>query len=95
LLEYDCGAIAAFGVAVILSLTVSLISTDTVFADGYKKSQVVSEVNECRNYWFPVNIICSNFNSQTQGNENDVAMAAAATTTTTTTPDPNYGAPFP
>jgi len=52
---------------------------------------VVSEVNECGNYWFPVNITCSNFNSQTQGNENDVAMAA----TTTTTPDPNYGAPFP
>jgi hypothetical protein len=41
-----------------------------------------------------VNIICSNLNSQVQGDENDVAMA---TTTTTTTPDSdtNYGAPFP
>lgn len=27
------------------------------------------------NYWFPVNMICSNLNSQAQGDENDVAMA--------------------
>ena len=58
------------------------------------KSQVVSQINECGNYWFPVNImniICSNLNSQTPGDENDVAMAA----TTTTDSNLNYGAPFP
>ncbi len=56
-----------------------------------KKSQVVSQINECGNYWFPVNIICSNLNSQTPGDENDVAMAA----TTTTDSNLNYVAPFP
>ena len=75
---------AAFGVIV----AVSFISTHAVFASGYEKSQVISQTNECSNYWFPVNIICSNLNSQAQGDENDVAM-------TTTTPDSNYGAPFP
>jgi hypothetical protein len=58
------------------------------------RCQVISQINECGNYWFPVNIICSNLNSQVQGDENNVAMA--------TTPDnenidsdTNYGAPFP
>lgn len=82
------GAIAALGVFVILLATVLLITPQSVFADSYEKSQVVSQVNECGNYWFPVNIICSNLNSQAQGDKNDVAMA-------TTTPDSNYGAPFP
>jgi hypothetical protein len=53
--------------------------------------QIISQTNECGNYWFPVNIICSNLNSQIQGDENDVAMA----TTTTPDSDTNYGAPFP
>jgi len=75
-------------------VTVSFISSSPVFAGGYEKSQVISQINECGNYWFPVNIICSNLNSQAQGEENDVAMA--------TTPDnenidsdTNYGTPFP
>ncbi|MGH9983328.1 MAG: hypothetical protein ACRD8W_05155 [Nitrososphaeraceae archaeon] len=55
------------------------------------KSQIVSQTNECGNYWFPVNIICSNLNSQIQGDENDVTMV----TTTTPDSDTNYGAPFP
>jgi hypothetical protein len=84
-------AIAAFGVGLTLIVTISFISTHTVFAGGYEKSQIISQVNECGNYWFPVNIICSNLNSQVQGDENDVAMA----TTTTPDSDTNYGAPFP
>lgn len=83
--------IAAFGSAVILVVSISLISPDSVFADGYEKSQAVSQVNECGNYWFPVNIICSNLNSQIQGDENDVTMV----TTITPDSDTNYGAPFP
>ncbi|MGH9985739.1 MAG: hypothetical protein ACRD8W_17480 [Nitrososphaeraceae archaeon] len=35
-------------------------------------------------------IICSNLNSQNQGDENNVAIA-----TTTPDSDTNYGAPFP
>jgi hypothetical protein len=82
------GAIATFGVTMILLVIESLISPHPAFADDYEKSQVISQTNECGNYWFPVNIICSNLNSQAQGEENDVAMA-------TTTPDTNYGTPFP
>ena len=85
------GAIAEFGVTALLVIAMLLSSTHQVFAGGYEKSQVISQVNECGNYWFPVNIICSNLNSQAQGDENDVAMA----TTITTDTNPNYGAPFP
>jgi hypothetical protein len=85
------GAIATFGVTMILLVTVSLISPHPAFADDYEKGQVISQTNECGNYWFPVNIICSNLNSQAQGEENDVAMAA----TTTPNSDTNYGTPFP
>ena len=60
-------AIAAFGVGLTLIVAVSFISSHAAFAGGYEKSQVISQVNECGNYWFPVNIICSNLNSQVQG----------------------------
>jgi hypothetical protein len=81
--------ITAFGSAVILVVSISLISPDSVFADGYEKSQAVSQVNECGNYWFPVNIICSNINSQAQDDGNNVVVATAPDT------DTNYGPPFP
>ena len=89
------GAIAGFGVTMILLVSLSLIShSHPVLAGSYEKSQVVSQINECGNYWFPINVICSNFNSQIQGDENNVVVA--------TTPDSedidsgtNYGAPFP
>ncbi|MGH9964800.1 MAG: hypothetical protein ACRD5E_08240 [Nitrososphaeraceae archaeon] len=80
-------AIAVFGIIVILVVTVS---SHPVFASGYEKSQIISQTNECGNYWFPVNIICSNLNSQIQGDENDVAIA-----TSTSDSDTNYGTPFP
>ncbi|MPZ08428.1 MAG: hypothetical protein GEU26_18770 [Nitrososphaeraceae archaeon] len=83
-------AIATFGVTMILLVAVSLMASHSVFAEGYEKSQVISQTNECGNYWFPVNIICSNLNSQNQGDENDVAMA-----TTTPDSDTDYWAPFP
>jgi hypothetical protein len=83
-------AIATFGVTMILLVAVSLMSPHPVFAGEYEKSQVISQTNECGNYWFPVNIICSNLNSQAQGDENNVAIA-----TTTPDSDTNYGAPFP
>jgi len=84
------GVIAAFEAAVILVVSILLISPDSVFADGYEKSQAVSQANECGNYWFPVNIICSNINSQAQDDENNVAM-----TTTTPESNANFGPPFP
>ena len=84
------GAIAAFGIIVILMVAVSFLPSHSVFAGGYEKSQVVSQINECGNYWFPVNIICSNLNSQAQDDENNIAMA-----TPTPDSDTNYGTPFP
>jgi hypothetical protein len=84
------GAIATFGVTMILLVNVLLMSPHPVFAGGYEKSQVISQTNECGNYWFPVNIICSNLNSQIQGDENNVAIATPAPDSNT-----NYGTPFP
>jgi hypothetical protein len=81
------GAIASFGVTIILMATISLTSPHPVFAGGYEKSQNVSQANECGNYWFPVNIICSNINSQAQDDGNNVVIA--------TDTDTNYGPPFP
>lgn len=66
-----------------------LMSVNQAFAGSYEKSQAISQANECDNYWFPVNIICSNLNSQAHGNENDVAMVTAPDSET------NYGTPFP
>ena len=89
----DYGAsyqLAVFGIIVILMITVSFISSHPVFASSYEKSQIISQTNECGNYWFPVNIICSNLNSQIQGDENNVAIA-----TPSSEPDTNYGTPFP
>jgi hypothetical protein len=79
-------AIAVFGIIVILVVTVS---SHPVFAGGYEKSQIISQTNECGNYWFPVNVICSNINPQTQGDENNVAIA------TTPKSDISNGPPFP
>lgn len=90
------GTIAAFGVSVVIMAGVLLASTHPVLADSYEKSQAISEVNECANYWFPVNIICSNLNFEIQGDENDVAMTAAASPDSERADsDTNYGTPFP
>ena len=88
--------IAALEAAVILVVSISLISPDSIFADGYeKKSQAVSQANECGNYWFPVNIICSNLNSQAEGDENNVAMTTTTPTNPNTESDTISGPPFP
>jgi hypothetical protein len=84
------GAMAVFGVALTLLIAVSFMFPHLVFAGSYeKKSQVISQTNECGNYWFPVNVICSNINPQTQGDENNVAIA------TTPNSDISNGPPFP
>ena len=88
------GVIAAL-VAVILVVSISLISPDSLSADGYEKSQAVSQANECGNYWFPVNIICSNMNSQAQDDENNVAMTVPTPTNPNTGSYTNFGPPFP
>jgi hypothetical protein len=62
--------IAAF----IFLITASTVGTHIVFASSYEKSQIISQTNDCGNYWFPLNVLCSNVSSQVQGDENRVAV---------------------
>jgi hypothetical protein len=63
--------IAAF----ISIIAASIVGTHIVFASSYEKSQTISQTNGCGNYWFPLNVLCSNVGSQAQGDENSVAIA--------------------
>jgi hypothetical protein len=53
----------------------SIVGTHIVYASSYEKSQMISQNNDCGNYWFPLNVLCSNVGSQVQGEENSVAIA--------------------
>ena len=64
--------IAAF----ISIIAASIVGTHIVFASSYEKSQTISQTNDCGNYWFPLNVLCSNVGSQVQGDENSVAITA-------------------
>ena len=94
--------VAAFSVTllVLVLVVISFMSPSLALAGSYEKSQVESQTNECGNYWFPVNVICSNLNSQVQGDQNNVAITTPTTpTTTSTVPDTESntisGPPFP
>jgi uncharacterized OB-fold protein len=94
------GALAVFGATLLVAVIISFMSPSLALASSYEKSQVISQTNECGNYWFPVNVICSNLNSQVQGDQNNVAMTTPTTPTTTSTvpdteSDTNSGPPFP
>jgi len=71
----------SFGFLAIITAFIFLITASTVmgthivFASSYEKSQVISQTNKCGNYWFPLNVLCSNVSSQVQGDENSVAVA--------------------
>lgn len=66
-----------FAIAALISIiaATSLLGTHIVFASSYEKSQTISQANDCGNYWFPLNILCSNVGSQVQGDENSVVIA--------------------
>jgi hypothetical protein len=87
------GAIAVFGAILLVMVGMSFMSPHIILASSYEKSQFLSQTNECGIYWFPVNVICSNLNSQVQGDENNVAMTTA--TNEKIEPDTNFGPPFP
>jgi hypothetical protein len=67
-----------FAIAALISIiaATSLLGTHIVFASSYEKSQTISQANDCGNYWFPLNILCSNVSSQVQGDENSVVIAS-------------------
>jgi hypothetical protein len=74
-------------VAVMAAMLVAAtaLATDSAFADknrkhdgkgGYKKSQAVSQVNDCGNGDTPIDVWCQNLASQIQGNDNSAALTA-------------------
>ncbi|MGH9984778.1 MAG: hypothetical protein ACRD8W_12565 [Nitrososphaeraceae archaeon] len=89
-MKYGVVAIFSVTLLVLVVVVISFMSPSLALAGGYEKTQVISQINECGNYWFLVNVICSNLNSQAEGDENNVAM-----TTTTPESDANLGPPFP
>jgi hypothetical protein len=64
--------IAAF----ISIIAASIVGTQIVLASSYEKSQTILQTNDCGNYWFPLNVLCSNVGSQVQGDDNSVAITA-------------------
>ena len=62
--------------AFISIIAASIVGTHIVFASSYEKSQTISQTNDCGNYWFPLNVLCSNVGSQAQGDENSIAIAS-------------------
>ena len=52
-------AITAFGTTLMLMVSASYIYTSYV-CERIREESIIIQINECGNYWFPVNIICSN-----------------------------------
>ena len=69
------GFLAIIAAFIFLITASTVMGTHIVFASSYEKSQIISQTNECGNYWFPLNVLCSNVSSQVQGDENSVAVA--------------------
>ena len=69
------GFLAIIAAFIFLITASTVMGTHIVFASSYEKSEVISQTNECGNYWFPLNVLCSNVSSQVQGDENSVAVA--------------------
>ena len=69
--------------AVMLVGATTLATSESAFAGGghghkksYEKSQATSQVNECGNGFYPLNVGCQNTASQIQGDENEVALSS-------------------
>jgi hypothetical protein len=60
-------------------IAATALATDNAFADkrkgGYKKSQAISQVNDCGNGFQPTDVFCQNLASQIQGDDNSAALA--------------------
>jgi hypothetical protein len=69
----------ASGMVLLLTIAIAAagVPSNMVSATSYEKSQTITQTNECGNYWFPINVICSNLGSQIRGDENSVTVTAA------------------
>ncbi len=81
--------------SIIVLLLVSSMGVHNVFAIDYEKSQTIAQTNECGNYWFPLDVLCSNLGSQTQGDENSISVASAQQQEEDKSSKTSYGPPFP
>ena len=69
---------------VVAAMTVMLVAatafatSDNAFASKkkYEKNQATSQTNACGNGELPLNVFCSNTESQIQGDENQVAITS-------------------
>jgi hypothetical protein len=57
-------------------------------------THATSQTNKCGNYWFPINVLCSNINPQIEGDENSIAVTSAQEDGNVESTK-NLGAPFP
>ena len=67
-------------IAIVTVLAATLVATiaDSAFATKYKgKNQAVSQVNDCGNGVYPLNVGCQNTASQVQGEGNYVDLDSA------------------
>ena len=70
-------------IAIVAVLAATLVATTTITADSafatkYKgKNQAVSQVNDCGNGVYPLNVGCQNTASQVQGEGNYVDLDSA------------------
>jgi len=62
--------------AVLIGAT-ALATSESAFAGGYTKTQAINQVNDCGNGELPLNVLCSNVDSQVQGDENVVSQSGA------------------
>jgi hypothetical protein len=58
----------------VMLIAATALATDNAFAEkkkgGYKKTQAVSQVNDCGNGDTPIDVFCQNLASQIQGDYN-------------------------
>jgi hypothetical protein len=62
----------------VMLIAATALATDNAFAEkkkgGYKKTQAVSQVNDCGNGDTPIDVFCQNLASQIQGDNNAAAL---------------------
>ncbi|HEY7573361.1 MAG TPA: hypothetical protein VH796_18535 [Nitrososphaeraceae archaeon] len=60
----------------LLVITIGIGHQLNALAKEYKKTQTVTQLNNCGNYILPSNVTCSNSNSEIQGNQNNLNTIA-------------------
>ena len=70
--------VIAYAIVILLAILIAGaagLPLNMIYAASYEKSETITQTSECGNYWFPINIICSNLGSRIQGDENSVTVS--------------------